>query len=215
MADATKAPGAAELWPLIHERRAAVGAMLSTLSDAQWDQPSLCTGWRVRDVAAHCVDTHLMTPPRFIGKFVASGFHFHAVTAKGVAAHRDQQPQELLAQYRATMNRTTTPPGPKVAMLAEAVIHGEDMARPLGTRVDAAPAALVAAVNFTRSSEPLLHGKSRSAGLRLRASDVDWTAGDGPEVTGPLIAIIMALAGRGAFVSDLTGDGVTVLRTRL
>ncbi len=214
MADATKAPSTAELWPLIHEQRKRLAEVAAAFTDAEWEAPSLCTGWRVRDVLAHCVETNLMTPGRFVGRYIGTGFRFHAMNARGLARHAQQSPEELLTQYRETMTRTTAPPGPKVAMLAEAVIHGEDLARPSGKRVGAAPATAVVVANFCRASTPLLHGKERSAGLKLRATDADWTAGDGPEVNGPLVSIILGITGRKSAIDDLAGDGVATLRSR-
>jgi uncharacterized protein (TIGR03083 family) len=203
-----------ELWQLIHEQRQKVGDVLGTLTDAEWESPSLCAGWRVRDVAAHMVETHLMTPPRFMGRFIGAGFRFNTFAANGVAQHASQTPAALLAQYRETTPRTTAPPGPKPTWLAEAVIHGEDVARPTGKQIAVSPAALVAVAEFVRDATPLLHGKQRSAGLRLRATDVDWTAGDGPEVTGPAASLILAMSGRKSALADLSGDGLETLTAR-
>ena len=165
--------------------------------------------------AAHMVETHLMTPPRFAGRFAASGFRFNTFAANGVALHATQTPASLLAQFRETAPRTTAPPGPKVTWLAEAVIHGEDIARPTGRSVAISPVTLATVADFVRGSTPLLHGKQRSAGLRLRATDIDWTTGDGPEVSGPAASLILAMTGRKPALSDLTGDGVETLRSRV
>lgn len=205
----------ADLWKLIHDQRSKVGDALATLTDADWETASLCTGWRVHDVVAHMVETHLMTPPRFAGRFAASGFRFNTFAANGVALHAKQTPASLLAQYRETAPRTTAPPGPKMTWLAEAVIHGEDVVRPTGRSVAISPATIAAVADFVRGSTPLLHGKQRSAGLRLRATDIDWTAGDGPEVSGPAVSLILAMTGRKPALSDLTGDGVETLRSRV
>jgi uncharacterized protein (TIGR03083 family) len=212
---ATTSLSKSQLWPLIHEQRAKVLALLDTLADPQWEVPSLCAGWRVRDVVAHNIDTFLMTPPRFIGKFTAAGFRFNSMTAHGVANYRDEPITRLLAEYRSTYSRNTAPPGPLMAMLGEVVIHGEDIARPLNTTIAFTTPALIQVAEYSRSTSPLLHGKQRSAGLRLRATDVDWTAGDGPEVSGPIRALISAITGRTAALSDLNGDGVETLRSRL
>jgi hypothetical protein len=56
--------------------------------------------------------------------------------------------------------------------------------------------------------------KRRVDGVTLRATDADWRHGSGPEVSGPAIAPVMAMAGRKAALDDLTGDGVAVLRER-
>jgi len=205
----------ADLWTMIHEQRGKVGDVLGTLSDSEWDTPSLCSGWRVRDVAAHMIETHLMTPPRFLGKFIGSGFNFDAFAAKGVAAHASQSTADLLSQFRDTAPRSTAPPGPKPTWLAEAVIHGEDVSRPLGKTVPVSPAALVAVADFCRGTTPLLHGKRRSAGLRLRATDVEWSAGDGPEVSGPAASLILAITGRKSALADLSGEGLETLSARV
>lgn len=204
-----------DLWSMIHEQRQTVADMLAALNEQQWEMPSLCAGWRVRDVAAHNIETHLMTPGRFISLYMGSGFRFHSMTEKGVDRHRTEPPSELVTQFRETAKRSTAPPGPLVAMLGEVVIHGEDMARPVGRRIDVPPATLMTTLDYTRRTQPLLHGKQRSAGLKLRATDVDWTAGDGPEVAGPGTSIILAIAGRAAGLGDLTGDGVDLLRSRM
>jgi uncharacterized protein (TIGR03083 family) len=215
MAPTTTPTSTTELWKLIHEQRQKVGDALGSLTDADWETASLCSGWRVRDVVAHMVETHLMTPPRFAGKFAAAGFRFNTFAANGVAAHAAQTPANLMAQYRETAPRTTAPPGPKVTWLAEAVIHGEDIVRPTGRSVAISPVTLAAVADFCHGSTQLLHGKQRSAGLRLRATDIDWAAGDGADVSGPTASLILAITGRQPALSDLSGDGVETLRSRL
>jgi uncharacterized protein (TIGR03083 family) len=210
-----QAVSTADMWGMIHEHRQKVGDLLGTLTDAEWEAPSLCAGWRVRDVAAHMVETHLMTPPKFFGRFAGSGFRFDAFATKGLAQHANQSTADLLAEYRTTASRTTAPPGPKVTWLGEVVIHGEDVARPLGKSVAVTPAALVAVADYCRATTPLLHGKQRSAGLRLRATDVEWTAGDGPEVSGPAASLILAITGRKAGLAGLSGDGLETLTARV
>jgi uncharacterized protein (TIGR03083 family) len=215
MAQATGAQDGTQLWQLIHEQRLKVAETLATLDAPQWEVPSLCAGWQVRDVVAHCIETHRMTPVKFAGRFAGAGFRFNTFNARGVARHSTQSPAELVVDYRESAPRTTAPPGPKATWLAEAVIHGEDIARPLGKRIEVSPSALVTVAEFCRGSTPLLHGKQRSAGLRLRATDIDWTVGEGPEVSGPAAALILAITGRSSALDDLAGDGLSTLRSRV
>lgn len=215
MADATATVTKDRLWALIHEQRDSLGAVLDTLSDADWQTASLCTGWKVRDVVSHCIETQLMTPPVFIGRFIASGFRFHAMSAKNIARHAGESTGDLLKEYHETAHRTTAPPGPPVTWLAEAFIHGEDIARPTGKTVAASPQVLAMVAGYALKTTPLLHGKQRSQGLRLRATDIDWSAGAGPEVSGPAASLILAVCGRGVALSDLAGDGVETLRSRV
>jgi uncharacterized protein (TIGR03083 family) len=215
MADATATLTKDQLWELIHEERDRLGTVLDTLRDDEWQQPSLCAGWKVRDVVAHCIETQLMTPPLFLGRMTASGFRFHVMSANNIARHSAQSNSELLAQYHATAHRTSAPPGPKTTWLGEALIHGQDIARPTGHNLQPSPQALTMVAGWLRTTTPLLHGKQRSEGLRLRATDIDWSAGDGPEVSGPAASLILAMAGRSAAISDLSGEGVETLRARL
>jgi len=69
--------------------------------------------------------------------------------------------------------------------------------------------------DLARATAPLLHGKQRSAGLRLRATDIDWSAGEGPEVRGPAASLILAVTGRKPALADLSGEGLETLRSRL
>jgi uncharacterized protein (TIGR03083 family) len=204
-----------EIWRLIHEQRSKTADMLVTLTPEEWNAQSLCSDWTVRDVAAHCIETQLMTPGRFFALYLSSGFRFHAMSARIVKGHRDEPISYLLEQFQKSATRSTGPPGPPLTPLGEAVIHGEDMARPLGKRIDVSPEALTAVADYAVRTTPLLHGKERSAGLRLRATDIEWSQGDGPEVSGPAASLIMAVVGRSQALGDLAGDGVDVLRKRM
>jgi len=44
---------AEQSWRVIEQQRLAIADLLDGLSAEQWESPSLCAGWRVRDVAAH------------------------------------------------------------------------------------------------------------------------------------------------------------------
>lgn len=98
--------------------------------------------------------------------------------------------------------------------LGEYMCHGEDIRRALGSTGKHAEAHIVALAGAYQTTKKPLDGKRRSAGLKLRATDVDWTFGDGPEVAGPGMDLIMAMSGRGAALNNCTGDGVATMRAR-
>jgi uncharacterized Actinobacterial protein TIGR03083 len=202
-------------WPLIRTERAALIADLESVPSAQWSTPSLCAGWTVRDVLAHMTTTAKMTPGRFIGKFAGTGFRFNAMNANGVKEELGATPADTLAGFRAQIDRTTAPPGPLDAMVGEVVIHSQDIRRPLGIAHVFQPEILTIVGDFVIKGNLLLGGKRRATGLKLTATDVDWTRGEGPGVKGPLSSIIIALTGRTAGLPDLTGDGVAVLTERV
>ena len=202
-------------WPLIRGERVALIADLENVTDLQWSTQSLCAAWTVRDVLAHMTTTAKMTPGRFFGKFAGSGFQFNAFNEKGVKEELGATPSDTLAAFKGVLDRTTGPPGPIDAMVAEAVIHSQDIRRPLGI-AHTFPAEILTLVgDFVIRGNLLLGGKRRATGLTLHATDVDWTRGTGPEVQGPLASIILALTGRKAGLSDLSGDGLATLTGRL
>src|SRR5665648_501152 len=64
------------------------------------------------------------------------------------------------------------------------------------------------------STDPVLGAPSRIKGLRLTATDVDWSVGDGEEVTGAAEALILAMSGREVVLPELVGPGVARLAAR-
>jgi uncharacterized protein (TIGR03083 family) len=199
---------------LIHAERAALAADLESLDDAGWATASLCPGWSVRDVLAHMTATAKMTPPKFFTKLAASGFRFNAMTAKEISSEETGTPAQGLAEFRGLADATDHPPGPVEAMLGEAVIHSEDIRRPLGIKRDYPTVALIRVGDFFKGSNLLIGAKRRIAGLSLKANDADWSTGAGPEVTGPMLSLVMAMTGRSAALDDLSGDGLESLRGR-
>jgi hypothetical protein len=101
-----------------------------------------------------------------------------------------------------------------MAMLGEIVVHGDDIRRPLGLVHHSPETALIAVANSWKNSNLLIGSKRRITGVQLRATDVDWVHGTGPEVVGPLQSLILAMTGRKQSHPDLTGDGLTILASR-
>jgi uncharacterized protein (TIGR03083 family) len=206
---------AASPWPVIHAERGALADDLNGIDDAQWQTPSLCQDWSVHDLLAHVVATAEMTKLGFLGKFAGAGFNFDKFAGKEVAAARKTGPATTLAALRAAQNRSTSPPGPVDSWLGETLIHSEDIRRPLGITHDYPMDAVVRTLDFYKRSNLIVGAKKRIAGLTLRATDTDWSTGSGPEVTGPAMSLLLAMTGRSAVLTDLTGAGMETLRSRL
>jgi uncharacterized protein (TIGR03083 family) len=204
-----------DLWSMVHQQRIAAADMLEELSPEEWDQPSLCRGWQVRDVAAHMIATGHTSPGSFFGAFAASGFRFSKMAAKQVAERRDHPPERLVREMRETATLRKHPPGPPQTPLSEALVHSGDIARALGRVQDVPHETLVTVAVFYKDTQLLIGAKKRISGLHLRATDTGWETGDGPEVNGPTLSLLLAMAGRHAVLDDLSGDGVKVLATRM
>jgi uncharacterized protein (TIGR03083 family) len=200
---------------MIRDERAAFAQALTTLPDDAWDKPSLCPGWSIRQMVGHMIATTMMTPPKFFGTLIASGFRFDRLTANGIkAATEGLSNGQVAERYASRVDTRTVPPGPTVSWLGETIVHGEDVFRALGSYLKHPVEHVLTAADFYKGSNLLIGAKRRIEGVTLRATDADWQHGSGPEVSGPAIALVMAMTGRKAALDDLTGDGVAVLRGR-
>ncbi|WP_431956221.1 maleylpyruvate isomerase family mycothiol-dependent enzyme [Nocardia lijiangensis] len=194
--------------------RAELADLLASLSDDQWQAPSLCSQWRVHDVAAHVIGYGELTPMRF-AYCRARGWSLARINAADVARYLDASPEQLVELIRARQQPVglTAWFGGRVA-LAEAMIHHQDIRRPLGLARTIPPPRLRAALDFVRFA-PLIRGAWRVRGLRLVATDIDWAFGAGPEIRGTGEALLMAMAARPAALDDLTGPGHPRLARRI
>jgi uncharacterized protein (TIGR03083 family) len=203
-----------DVWKAVPLERAALAADLEGLADDKWATTSLCTEWTVRDVLAHMTSTAQITPPAFFGKLIGSGFSLKRVQAKDIARNRGSSPADTLARFKAEIGSTKSPPGPKDTWLGEVLIHSEDIRRPLGIKREYPADMAVQVADFYKGSNLIIGAKNRIAGLTLRATDADWSHGSGPEVSGPIVSLVMAMTGRKPALDDLAGDGVATLRSR-
>jgi uncharacterized protein (TIGR03083 family) len=205
---------ATSIWPTVHAERAALAADLDGLDDERWSTPSLCEGWSVRDVLAHMAATAKISPLSFFPKLVGSGFSLSRMQEKDLAHERGPSPGDTLAGFRDVVTSTKHPPGPTVTWLGETVVHAEDIRRPLGMAHSYPVDALVQVADSYKRSNLVMGSKRRIEGVALRATDTDWSNGDGPEASGPMLSLLLVIAGREAGLADLEGDGVATLASR-
>src|SRR4051794_5510743 len=201
-------------WPTIHDEREALLHDLEKIDDQQWETQSLCDEWTVREVLGHITATARITTVTFFTKLIGSGFRFEKLQAKDIARETAGTPTDLLDRYREVVSSSKHPPGPVDSWLGETIVHGEDIRRPLGITHMYPIDSLVRTADFFKKSNLVIGSKKRIAGLTLNATDTDWSHGTGPEVSGPMVALVMAMTGRKAFIDDLKGDGVQTLRDR-
>ncbi|MGI5202409.1 maleylpyruvate isomerase family mycothiol-dependent enzyme [Spirillospora sp. CA-108201] len=203
-----------DVWPMVHAERAALIDDLSHLDAGQWEEPSLCDGWTVHDVVAHLVDTARTTRLGFVRRLAQARFDFDRQNTQGVERERGASPRETLDRFRQVASRTSTPPAALDSRLVEEVVHGEDIRRPLGL-VHAYPQeAVVRSLRYQARTPASFGGaKELTARLRLTATDADLVIGDGPEVTGPALALLLTISGRRTSLNELTGPGVPALTT--
>jgi hypothetical protein len=100
-------------------------------------------------------------------------------------------------------------------MLGEIVVHSGDIRYPLGQPNGVNPEALIACLDMYKAQQFPTGAKKRVEGLRLVATDLGWSYGSGPEVTGPGLSLLLAMTGRPAVLVDLSGTGVDTLQSRM
>lgn len=208
-----------DTWTVVDATRGELADLADSLTPQQWDAPSLCTAWKVRDVVAHMTEGATMTLGDALKATVKSGFRINKMITEGAIEFGTAPTAELAAGLRGIIGSRIKPPGIKPeGILSDEVVHGQDIRRALGISGQPSPEALAITLAYvSKSRSSLLPGKKRLRGLHLRATDLDWSLGDAgdPEVTGTAEAITMAIAGRPAALADLSGPGVDTLRTRL
>ncbi len=194
--------------------RAELADFLSQLRPEDWDRESLCAGWRIRDVLAHVVSYEELDKGQLVQRAVKGRFSPDRINALGVAESVKRGPEELVGFLRAHLRPTgiTAARGGGVG-LVDAVIHHQDVRRPLRAARTIPPERLAFALRFSVVAPPL-RGFWHARGVRLVATDVDWSWGRGPEARGPGEAVLMALTGRRGAAADLTGPGAEVLLRR-
>ena len=194
--------------------RKALYAELQGLTDAQWGAMTVCDPWTVRHLVAHMTALGNQTAPNFFKGMITTGFNFNKFVDKDLRKFNQGSNADVLAGFAKTLTSTKTPPGPKYVPLGEYMCHGEDIRRVIGSTRKHPEAHVVALAGAYQTTGKPLGGKKRSAGLKLRATDVDWTFGDGPEVAGPGMDLILAMSGRAKALDNCSGDGVATMRAR-
>lgn len=201
------------LMNLAYEERVDLAAFLETLTPDEWQAPSLCHRWTVKDVVAHVVSYEELSPLGLAMRF-AKGRIVHA-NEVGVREFAPLSPSELVDFLRAHLS----PKGLTAAFggmigLVDGTVHHQDIRRALG-HPRAVPTERLERILPLVPGNPRLGAGRRIKGLRLAATDVGWQHGDGPEVTGTGEALLMAMTGRRDSLAELDGPGLSTLSARI
>jgi uncharacterized protein (TIGR03083 family) len=203
---------AASMMSMARAERADLAEFLTTLTPKDWAAPSLCSKWNVKDVVAHVISYEELGTLGLLKRF-AKGWIVRA-NQVGVDEFATLNPQQLLAFLRNHLQPQglTAGFGGMIA-LVDGTIHHQDIRRSLG-RPRNIPADRLERVLGLVPGNPRLGAGRRIRGLQLRATDIDWAHGHGPEITGPGEALLMAMAGRRSALVDLSGPDCATLAAR-
>ncbi|AXX30690.1 maleylpyruvate isomerase family mycothiol-dependent enzyme [Actinosynnema pretiosum subsp. pretiosum] len=187
---------------------------LAALTPEQWRARTLCAEWDVEETVAHLGAAATTNMPRWVLSMVGARFDADLHNRRRLTDFRGADPAETLERFRA-VGPIALPTHSSPAGLGELLVHAEDIRRPLGLRRSPDAEGLLAVATFFAAKDYAVKSKTLSRGLALRAVDADFHVGDGPEVRGPLLSLVMVMAGRLAHLADLAGDGVAELGGRL
>jgi uncharacterized protein (TIGR03083 family) len=200
-----------ELWTTIDTERASLADLLAGLTPAEWERPSLCTGWRVRDVAAHLTLAHT-GPTAAVRALVRARGSFDRMVHDTARAAAGAPPDQLVAGIRAMVGSRRHVVGTtELEPLIDVLAHGQDIAVPLQRHRPVPPAAAAVAATRVWSMGWPFWARRRLRGVRLVATDSDWQAGAGPAVQGGTGDLLMLLTGRRHVLPQLSGPGVAAL----
>jgi uncharacterized protein (TIGR03083 family) len=187
------------LWGYVHAERRTLADALANLSPEQWARDSLCAGWTVKDVAAHVISTPQLGVGTVTGYFVRNlGRGYNTMIFRETKRLSERQSTEQILddfeKYGDSRHHvfTTT----SVEPLLDALVHHQDIVRPLGLRHDMPPEAAAVAADRVRLLAPLMGTRKLLKSVRMVATDVDWARGKGPVVEGPIQELLMLCSGR-------------------
>jgi len=207
-----------EIFRLAGQNRIQLADALADLTEEQWEQPSLCSAWTVRDLTGHLVMFAEVSFGRLLLEVAKHRGSFDRASEKLSRQLARRPVEDLVATLRDNAYLKWAPPGlGPLGPLTDTSVHLRDIARPLGLDVTPPPTTWRLVMDFLVSPRARrgFVPRGRPDGLEWRATDRDWSWGQGPLVAGTTEALAMAITGRPAALADLDGKGVSVLGDRL
>jgi uncharacterized protein (TIGR03083 family) len=195
------------IWRHIDEQRSDLADLFGDIDDARWSTPSLCDRWTVRDVAVHLTHAHASLP-RVCIEAVRSGFRFNAMVHR-MALQDNKTPAEAAVILRGMRGSRKRVPGlSPCEPLLDVLVHGQDIAVPLGIELPMPTDAAVTAARRLWGMRFPFNPQRQLRGIEFVASDTDFRVGSGRRIEAPIRDILMVFAGRPAPIDgEIRTDG--------
>lgn len=197
----------AHLQPTVAAELSSLADLLAAASPAQWDTPSMCEGWRVREVVAHMTMAARYPEAEFMAELQRCEFDFTRLSNEVASRDASLPPAELVANLRSDVMQHWAPPGGGYhGALNHAVIHGLDMTVPLDVPRRSPDATIRVVLDDLAQGGGHAHFGTVIDGRRLEASDLDWSHGSGPVLRGAAGDLALAMCGRTVPAGRLDGE---------
>lgn len=187
-----------QLTRMIAAERQDLADVLGAMPQEQWDAPTLCAGWRVRELVAHVTMPLRYSGRRFAAEMIRSGGRFHAMADRVARRDAARIPAAgLLQSLRDNVENPWRPPGGgQVGALTHDVIHGLDLVVPLGIDRRVPQDRLRVVLSAVTDQRAIKHFGTDLSGIELRADDMDWSFGTGQIVSGCAQDLAAVICGR-------------------
>jgi len=193
---------------MIAAQRTELAEVLAGLPAPAWDEPTLCAGWRVREVVAHITMPFRYSGPRFMLELARSRGRFSEMSDR--VARRDAAGLSVAAlteAVRSNAGHPWKPPGGGwTGALAHDLIHGMDITVPLGLAQPVQEDRLRLVLPDSLTAKSVRFFGVNLDGIELRARDIDWTLGSGAPLAGTAADLLLVLCGRRLPAGRLAGE---------
>ena len=196
-----------DLQPVVAAEFLALADLLDSATDAQWDTPSLCAGWRVREVIAHMTMAARYPEEKFMAELRRCEFDFGRLSNEIAARDAGLSANELAANLRSEVMQHWTPPGGGYhGALNHVVIHGLDATVPLGVPRRSPDDTIRIVLDDLTQGDVHQHFGTKIEGRTLHATDLDWSYGSGPVLRGAAEDLALVLCGRTLPAGRIEGE---------
>jgi len=212
----TEPMGGTDPWPSVRRRRCEFADAVEALKPDQWETPSWCEGWRVREVLGHLVYLAEATQVSILTDLLKAGGRPDRLVDRTARRLGDEPVSELAARLREAANgRYHALGSPPAVALGDVLVHSADALRPLGLGIEPEPDEVALVLPIYRRLGRLAFHAAMPRNVRLVATDLEWQSGQGPEIRGKAFDLLLLLANRRQVVSELEGSGLSSLKPQV
>lgn len=175
----------------------ALAELLEGRPERVWNEPSLCAGWRVREVVAHVTMPARYPAERFMEMLADVGYEFTTLSDRLAIQDAELAPTVLIGNLRdEVLHRWTPPGGGWHGALNHAVIHSLDVTAAAGARRCPDDEAMRIVLDDLTAGGVHEHFGTELPKRTLRATDIEWSFGTGPDLAATAEDIALHLCGR-------------------
>ncbi len=192
----------------IAAERRELAELLEGLPAEAWDAPSLCAGWRVREVVAHMTMPFHSSTRRFLREMVRARGDFNRMADRCARLDAEKwSAEEFVSMLRKNARHPWKPPGGGFrGALSHDVIHGLDVTSALGVDRRVPEERLRLILEGSDSARSRRFFGTDLEGVRLQADDMEWASGSGRPLIGHAQDLLLVICGRKLPEGRLRGE---------